>query len=188
MGMLFLFEINLRGFIVKTEIPEFLLEMSKQMNEQPILCTDHPLFQVRCKREITCAEGREWFWVLVDACQDNHEIYSTITCDSDYFFDYIRENKPNLVEAWEEDKSCDFNPYNFDIERDYYDLDQFGQIEKVPMQIIEEVVSTHFTQHDAERFIERKQHDYPKLYIYVQSAYWSPQIKQLQDWIKNLTN
>jgi hypothetical protein len=39
----------------------------------------------------------------------------------------------------------------------------------------------------AEQFIERKQHDYPKLYTYAESAYWSPQLRELQDWIKSLT-
>ena len=60
-------------------------------------------------------------------------------------------------------------------------------VKKLYMQEIEEVVSTHLTEHDANWFISRKQHDYPPLYTYVVSAYWSPQLRELQDWIIGLT-
>tara|TARA_R100000805_G_C3494359_1_gene27122 strand:- start:16 stop:315 length:300 start_codon:yes stop_codon:yes gene_type:complete len=35
---------------MNTEIPEFLLEMSKQLNEQDNRATDDPLFEVRYKK------------------------------------------------------------------------------------------------------------------------------------------
>ena len=96
-----------------SEIPDFLLEMSEQMNSQPNRCTSHPLWQVRCKRYLITAEETEE---------------------------------------------------------------------------TEEIVTTHLTEADANWFIQRKQHDYPKLYTYVESAYWSPQLRELEDWIKQLTN
>ncbi|MCH8553253.1 MAG: hypothetical protein LAT62_15045 [Natronospirillum sp.] len=52
-----------------------------------------------------------------------------------------------------------------------------------PVQEVEEVISTHLTQSDAEWFIRRKQHDYPPLYTYVESACWAPQLRQLQGWL-----
>lgn len=174
---------------MKKDIPNFLIEMSKQMNEQPSRCTSHPFWQVRCKRQITCAEGHEDYWVLVDVQNEYHEIYSTKTCDSDYFFGYMREHYLEWVNDWEKVHKCEFHPDNFDVDSDYYDLpDGYEEIEKIPMQEVEEVVTTHLTQHDAEWFIKQKQHGYPKLYTYVESAYWSPQLRQLQNWIKEISN
>ena len=74
---------------------------------------------------------------------------------------------------------------SFDIE--IYDELPKG-VNKLFVQETEEIVTTHLTEADALWFIKRKQHDYPKLYTYVESAYWSPQLKQLQDWIISLTN
>lgn len=39
------------------EVPEFLLEMSKQMREQDSRLTAHPIWQVRCKRYASTQEG-----------------------------------------------------------------------------------------------------------------------------------
>jgi hypothetical protein len=57
----------------------------------------------------------------------------------------------------------------------------------VRVQEIEEVVSTHMTEADAIAFIARRRNDYPALYTYVESSYWAPQLRQLQDWIIGLT-
>ena len=39
------------------EIPDFLIELSKQMNTNPNRCTAHPFWQVRHKDYIATAEG-----------------------------------------------------------------------------------------------------------------------------------
>lgn len=170
------------------EIPEFLLEMSKQMNEQPNRSTSHPFWQVRCKREITCCAGREDFWVIVDVKNEYHEIYNSENPDVGLFCDYMTEYYTEWVAEWEESNELVFCSANFSIDDEIYNIpDGYEELEVIPMQRIEEVVSTHLTQHDAEWFIKRKQHDYPKLYTFVESAYWSPQFKQLQDWIKELS-
>jgi len=174
---------------MRIEIPEFLLEMSKQMNEQPNRCTSHPFWQVRCKRAITCCEGREEFWRIVDAGDEYNEIYDSRECNTEEFVIYMRDNYPDWVIDWQDNNDMEFNADNFSVEDYESELPMgYDELEKIPMQEIEQVVSTHLTQHDAEWFIKRKQHDYPKLYTYVESAYWSPQIRELQDWVKSLTN
>lgn len=173
---------------MKKEIPDFLIEMSKQMNEQPNRCTAHPFWQVRCKREVTCAEGREDFWVIVDTGNDYEEIYSSETCNTEEFVLYMIEHYHGWVVDWQDDNDCPFNASNFEVENEIHRLpDGYNELEKIPMQRIEQVVTTHMTQADAEWFIKRKQHDYPPLYTYVESAYWSPQLRDLQDWIISLT-
>lgn len=113
------------------------------------------------------------------------------------------EQQPDWVKEWASEHGCmDIELVNGEIDSDCLDdlFDSFNSyfdadwqdlpddIKKFHMQEIEEVVSTHLTQHEAEWFIKRKQHDYPKLYTYVESAYWSPQLRELQDWVKSLTN
>ena len=43
------------------------------------------------------------------------------------------------------------------------------------------------TEEDANWFIKRKQHDYPKLYTYVESLCFCPQMIELRGWIKSLS-
>lgn len=159
-------------------IPEFLLEISKQMNEQENRLTSHPFWQVRCKRFLITEEGyNEHHWIL---CDDDGEFYRS---DMDGFSpaEALMERYPEFCKTWAEANQEDFLE-GFDPELD----DLPDSVRKIHMQEVEEVVSTHLTQHDAEWFIKRKQHDYPPLYTYVESAYWSPQLRELQDWIISL--
>lgn len=163
---------------MKTDIPDFLLEMSQQMNTDPNRSTAHPYWQVRCKRWLPTPEGyNSDHYVL---CDDDGDFYNSKTggCVNTAFL----ERYPWFAAKWINENERDFVP-NFDI-----DTDELPEnVTKIWVQEVDEVVSTHLTQHDAEWFIARKQHDYPKLYTYVESAYWAPQLKELQDWIKSLT-
>jgi len=58
----------------------------------------------------------------------------------------------------------------------------------IHLQEIEKIVWTGLTEQAANQFVNRKQHNYPDLYTYVESAYWSPQLVELQEWIKGLTD
>lgn len=170
--------INL-GITLNIEIPDFLLEMSKQMSEQPNRSTAHPFWQVRCKRYIITEAGyNEHHWELI-----NEEFDVIYRSDSNEDSNTILlERYPEFCSRWVK--------LNGDYFLDEFDIDYDGLPEgvtKIYLQEIEEIVSTHLTEHDANWFIKRKQHDYPKLYTYVESAYWSPQLKQLQDWIISLT-
>jgi hypothetical protein len=161
------------------ELPEFLLEMSKQMNEQPNRCTAHPFWQVRCKRYIVTEQGyNEHHWVLAD---DDGEFYRSDE-DGD-INEVLLERYPEFCEKWAESEGEDFVD-GFDSEYCCLPCD----VRKVYVQEVEEVVTTHLTEVGAKQFISRKQHDYPELYTYVESAYWSPQLRELQDWIIRLTN
>ena len=171
------------------ELPSFLIEMSKQINEQGNRMTSEPIFQVRCDRYITCAEDREDYWSIVDTGNEYSEIYRSDECDADYFFSYMRDNYSEWVEEWESNEDEEFNSGNFDIEGSFLELpDGYDELEVIPMQRIHEVVKSCLTEFDAQSFINRKQHDYPKLYIYVESMTFCPQMIELRNWIKGLTN
>lgn len=182
------------------DIPEFLLEMSKQMNEQPNRCTSHPFWQVRCKRYLVTEEGyNESHWEICDI-EDGTTLYHSEKDDSyQDLFNYLIENQQSWLKEWASDYGLmDIEQIDEDCIDDlsdafesYFDpewQDMPETLKKFHMQEIEEVVTTHLTQADAEWFIKRKKHDYPKLYTYVESAYWSPQLRELQDWIKSLTD
>ena len=169
---------------MKTEVPDFLIELSKQMNSDPNNATAHPFWQVRCKRYVPTADGcSEHHYVLHN--EDEDEVFYRSDTDSlsdleAYFAEHysawvvyaVDWNDSNLLAKALEDGDFEGIPF---------------EVSKIPMQEVEEVVSTHLTKSAADRFIARKQHDYPPLYTYTESAYWSPQFRELQDWIKSLT-
>lgn len=176
------------------EVPEFLLEMSKQMNEQPNRSTSHPFWQVRCNRFLVTEEGyNEHHWELIHDDQEGLPTYSTNPhCDNVALSEDFEQDNKEWCKSWIEeniDSECvgedsefrDF--FNFE---DNKDCDWPEGYRVIHLQKVEEVVSTHLTEHDANWFIKRKQHGYPKLYTYVESAYWSPQLRELQDWIISL--
>lgn len=179
------------GARMQVEVPDFLIEMSVQMNKQPNRCTAHPFWQVRCKRYAVTEKGySEHHFEYID---DEGSFFRS---DKDGFMDAVDYLKRNYASWYEGEASEGFEDYESeDLSLDCYVAGelQSGEIDlpegcvKVFMQEIEEVVSTHLTEADAEWFIQRKQHDYPPLYTYVESAYWSPQLRQLQDWIISLS-
>jgi hypothetical protein len=177
---------------MNTKIPEFLIEMSNQMRNQPNRCTSHPFWQVRCKEYPVTAEGyNDHHWVLVN---EDGEFYRSDIQELSIAAEYFKENYSDWFEVqvkdakddcfWEDQDDIEIFADSFDF--DYEDLPD--GINRVFVQETEKIISTHFTESDANWFINRKQHDYPKLYTYVESAYWSPQIKDLQEWIISLTN
>jgi len=171
---------------MQAEIPDFILELSKQLNEQPSRCTAHPFYQVRCKRkyvtaedyssdlfEIVGPEGVEW-----SEGQDNEDLAEHL---AEHYPDWVREQFEDYVDEDSDLEQIVLEHFEFDCS------DLPDGLRKVYMQEIDEVVSTHLTLDASEQFIKRKQHDYPKLFTYAESAYWSPQLRQLQDWLKQLT-
>jgi len=165
-------------------IPEFLLEMSQQMRTQDNRGTSHPFFQVRCKRYIVTEQGyNEAGYELIN---DNGVVYKSYAADEEDLEQLLLEDYPEFCEQWRsdqgdetvEDSISSFNPEEDDLP---------DGLTLVYVQESEEIVSTHLTEAGARQFISRKQHDYPKLYTYAESAYWSPQLRQLQDWIISLS-
>ena len=163
----------------KIEIPEFLTEMSKQMHMQPNRATADPIWQVRCKRYIVTAPGyNESHWIL---CDDDGEFYRSDIDNGMRAAEYFKDNYEGwFTEKLQEIKEDELFDYDFE--------DLPDGVSRISVQETEVVVSMHLTEEDANWFIKRKQHDYPKLYTYVESAYWSPQIKELRAWILSLTS
>lgn len=174
------------------EIPDFLLEMSRQMNQQDCRMTADPIWQVRCKRYLVTEQGyNDHHFVL---CDDEGEFFRSDTDDKYIAASYLWERHEDwcidiaLEHGDDESELSGFEYflYTFDLgDLDSYELP--GEVRKVFMQEVEDIVSTHLTEADANWFINRKQHDYPKLYTYVESAYFAPQIKELRAWIMGLT-
>jgi hypothetical protein len=175
-----------------TTIPDFLIEMSKRMNTDENRCTAHPFWQVRNKKYVVTEEGYdEHHWEVIHdgAClfrSENSEGYEDLA-------NHLFENNKDWCESivfWDTDV-CGITEQSFieyfcdEFDKDFTDLpDEYSVIH---FQEIEEVLTTHFTKMGAEDFIARKKHDYPNAYTYVESAYWSPELRELQDWIKSLT-
>lgn len=165
-------------------VPEWLLEMSRQMREQPNRMTAHPFWQVRCKRYLPTMEGYSEHHR--ELCGDEGVIYRSIDPVDD-LHEYLLEEHEDWCKQWAE-ANHPGEDYVAAVES-WFDPDNEELPEGLvwlPVQEVEEVVTTHLTQADAEWFIKRKQHDYPALYTFVESAYWSPQLRQLQDWIISL--
>ena len=170
---------------LQASVPEFLLEMSRQMREQPNRATAHPFWQVRCKRSLPTEQG--YNESHYEVCGDEGPVYSSNTPLSG-LSEYLLEHHESWCRAWASENHEDDADYT-DAVSNWIDpeSDLPAELTLVYAQEIEEVVTTHLTQAGAEAFIKRKQHDYPKLYTYVESACWSPQLRELQDWIIGLT-
>lgn len=184
------------------EIPAFLLEMSQQMHQQSNRFTAEPIWQVRCKRYLVTEEGynEHHFEIFDSEDGDFTELYNSDTGDKRPLASWLLENDLGWCDAWLEDidVSADIDNLkafseifiesfidDFDVESDYYLLP--APLKKLHFQEAEEVVKTCFTEDDALAFIARKQHDYPKLYTYVESMVFCPQMIELRNWIMSLT-
>lgn len=174
------------------DLPDFLLEMSQRMNTDDSRCTSHPFWQVRCKRYLVTAEGyNQHHWEIVGEdgivfrsdIEDMHDLAEYLKEHHSAYFDRVVEDYRDGDDKDPDVSDIEEFVYAFDI--DYEDLPE--GLTRVFVQEVEEVVWTGLTHDGAEAFIKRKQHDYPPLYTYVESAYWSPELRQLQDWIKSLT-
>lgn len=177
---------------MKAEIPDFLIEMSKQINSQNNRMTADPLFEVRYKTHlITQEDYNESHWEIF--CEDGHTLYHSKKSDdfgvlAEYLFDYDQD----WCEQWFSFNDIDFkfsesSFIHFFTDLFDHDLDDLPDgIKKLHLQEIEVTVNAHFTEVDAQAFIDRKQHDYPKLYIYAISLYFCENMTKLRNWIKEL--
>ena len=179
--------------------PDFLLEMSKQLKEQNNRCTADPIFMVAYDKWLTCADGRgdkEIYLIRnVDEYTECDNESEVITYLIDNHCEWFNEA---VSQKYEDDcLSDDYDSIEHYIESDDFELDieyedhnypaNFA-VEKVCMQKEMCVVNAHLTEEGAKQFIERKQHDYSKLYIYAYSMYHCNQMKELRSWIMSLTD
>lgn len=177
---------RLRAEAEANRVPEWLIEMSHQMRTQDNRCTSHPFWQVRCKRTLPTEQG--YNEIGYEVCGDDGVVYRSGQ-PVDVLLDHLIDEHEDWCLAWAEDYHPD-EPWQSAMEN-WWSEDNLEDLpdalRKVYVQEVEEVVSTHLTEADAIAFIKRKQHDYPPLYTYVESAYWAPQLRMLQDWIIGLT-
>lgn len=188
---------------ITKEIPEFLLEMSKQVNEQGNRATADPMFEVRYKKYVITEEGyNEHHWEVIDD-EGNSRYHSEKDDNFNELAEYLFEHYREWCVEWIEDNDVgyDMSPYSWPD--DYSEIKVFqhtfnkefsfsshelpDELKKFHLQEIEVTLNTHFTEADANAFIKRKQHDYPKLYTYAVSLCYCENMKKLRDWIKDLT-
>jgi len=179
------------------KIPEFLLEMSDQLNTQDNRCTADPIWQVMCKRiRVTAYEYSdrfqiidcEWDHCVVADSEDgdiNQQIVEHLDCDPD--------DLPTNFEQWV-DTNCDYDhelsgqqKIEFFIENFDHDSDKlYDGYDKVWIEEYEQIIKTCLTEHDADYFIKGNQHNYPHMYTFVDSMYRCPQMIALRQWIMGL--
>lgn len=189
---------------MKVEIPDFIKEMSKQLNAQDNRMTADPLFEVRYKKYIVTEQDyNEHHWEIIS--EDGDSYYHSEK-DEDYseLAAYLFENDHEWCAKWLEyhDIEHEMNPdkwpddcseevafievFSEHFDSEWHDLpDGF---KKLHMQEIEVTVNSHFTESDAKAFIERKQHDYPPLYTYAISLCYCYNMAGLRRWLMSLTN
>lgn len=179
------------------EIPKFLIEMSEQMNNEDNRCTADPVWQVRCKRTRVTAQEFSDIFEIIDREGDHCLVATNKENDNinEQIVDYLQcdiEDLPVIFESWVDNDSNDESlsgqdKVDYFIENFDYLYDEIEGFEVLWAEEFEDVVMGAFlTEQDANWFINRKQHDYPKLYTYVTSLYFAPQMKELRAWIKSI--
>lgn len=182
---------------MKIELPEFLIEMSKQLDEQDNRITADPIWQVRCRRFRPTAEGYSDTFHIMDTENDyelvadssldsgiNEQIVSYLHCDPD--------DLPLELETWVDSQDDDIDDgqskIDYFIENFDHEVDNIYCFSTVWVDEYEDIVKSAFlTEADANWFIKRKQHDYPPLYTYVASMYLCPQMIELRNWILSIS-
>jgi len=172
------------------EIPQFLLEMSEQINTQDNRITADPIWQVCYDKEHITAEGYESYITCGSIGDGDYTLILSTEdgslADNDFAIDYLQENHAGFCKYWCESFEKEMSDFDFIEQFENYEMDNLGfQINYMTRR--KEVVKTCLTEVDAKWFIQRKQHDYPKLYTYVESMVFCPQMIELREWIKSLT-
>lgn len=173
---------------MSNEIPSFLLEMSEQLNTQDNRITAEPIWQVCYDKEHVTADGYESYVTYGDISSGEYAlIFSSekgSVADNDYAVEWLKERQPDFCEIWSDGSGESID--DMDFEDEFWQMDSLN-IQKNFMTRRMEVVKSCLTEADAKWFIQRKQHDYPKLYTYVESMVYCPQMIELRNWIKSLT-
>jgi len=184
--------------MMKTTIPDFLLEMSKQINTQDNRCTGDPLWQVMCKRTRVTAEDYSDRLQILDRENEYHVVADSEDGDiNQQIVDYLEcdpEDLPVNLEQWV-DKNCDYDhdldgqsKIDFFLEEFDHDSDTlYDNFDKIWVEEYEQIIKTCLTEHDADHFMRNNAHNWPPMYTYVTSMYRCPQMIELRKWIMELT-
>ncbi len=177
------------------EIPNFLLKMSEQINTQDNRITADPVWQVRCKRTRPTASDYSDHYQIMDTESEHHIVADNHKGDinEDIIKYLIEHERMEFVTSWAEDiddevtEECEqVSLFSARFDDSYQELPE--GFEKIYIEEYEDVIKGAFlTEADANWFIQRKQHDYPPLYTYVESMCFCPQMIELRNWIKSLS-
>jgi len=168
------------------ELPKFLLEMSKQLNEQDNRCTADPIWVVCYDEWLTCANDRGDKEVII-ICDESGGCKQFDCVDE--VTEWLSENYPDWCKSQCKEEEVESIDDIFDESTmDWFTMPKGVELEKIEMQKVVHKLKYCLTESDANAFIKRKQHDYTRLYTYVESMYHCPQMTELRNWIKGLAN
>ena len=166
---------------MKIEIPDFIKELSEQLNTQDNRITADPIFCVYYDEKVPTAEdyadGYEFYNEDGHVCDDESEL-----------LEHLQEYYPDLIKKHlhdEDIESVNDWDFEFDLVHEYFTLpegyNRFHYLNK------KHFVKASLTEAGAKQFIERKQHDYAPLYIYAESMCFQWQAIKLRKWLMSLT-
>tara|TARA_R110000851_G_scaffold163724_1_gene307726 strand:+ start:217 stop:732 length:516 start_codon:yes stop_codon:yes gene_type:complete len=166
---------------MNTKIPKFLLEMSEQLNTQDNRITADPIFCVCYDEKLPTsedyAEDGVFTWYAPQEC-------SEIGSSDDDLIEYLNDYHGDFMSKFSEDE--DINIEDIDIDCLEYETLP-AEIHKIHQMTNRKIIKSSLTEIGAQQFIDRKQHDYPKLYIYAESMCYQHQMIELRQWIMSLT-
>ena len=169
-------------------VPDRILEISRNMNASPVRATANPFWEVRHKDYLVTSEGyNDHHFELVG---DDGAFYRSDKPDAEnaveFIVDFAEEWFEKVVSEAEENGMFFVN--SSEILSFIINKNEFPEgINKVFVQQVKKTVWTGLSEFGANAFIKRKQHDYPKLYTYVESAYWSPELIEVMDFISGFS-
>jgi hypothetical protein len=163
----------------ETSYPDFLLELSKQLHEQDNRITSDPIFCVYYDEKVPTSEDYaddglyEWF---------NHE-ESEVIGDDDDLIEYLNENHLEWLQNYATGEEVEVSDVTID-DLEWETLP--NGIDKIHYLKKKHFVKASLTEAGAQQFIDRKQHDYSKLYIYAESMCYQWQMIDLRKWLLSL--
>tara|TARA_R110001632_G_scaffold72697_3_gene167862 strand:- start:673 stop:1215 length:543 start_codon:yes stop_codon:yes gene_type:complete len=178
---------------VKVKIPEFLVEMSQQMQSEHIRMMEHPIWQVCYDDKIPTKEDFcDGYRIFT---REGRVLFDSQSCADQFrFIDDAVDNFGALVRSYNKEKNEGDSEYSFsfkddfDIDYNFEDscFDDDDIYKKYYYTKVRTVVKSCLTEQEAVAYIKRRQHDHWPLYTYVYSMDYCPQMIELRNWIKGL--
>ncbi len=174
------------------ELPDFLLHMSEQMNNQDNRCTSDVIYQVKQHQYFVTEEGySEHHFVLAG---DDGEFFRSDRGSEEEAKDYLLDHYEEACADWlaqnHEDELNDGRDIEelfqekFDLSEDIEDF--HDEVKKLAVQQIDVVLHTCFTEKEA-LAIASRYHESQEVFTYGVSLYFTEETKQLRNWIMSLT-
>lgn len=176
---------------MNVELPDFLLHMSEQMNNQDNRCTSDVIFQVKQKQYFVTEEGyNEHHFILQD---DAGEFFRSDTGSEkvakEYLLEYYEEACADWLAENRDHETIDHRG-TYDLFIDEFnipdDIEDFHRdVKKLAVQEIDVVLHTCFTEQEA-LAIAARYSESAQVFTYGVSLYQCHQTRQLRNWIESL--